>query len=76
MRPQRAAMPGSWVMSIKVVPPSGTECEEQIHHAAASFDVKTAGRFIRQQQARPRREGSGDRHALLLAAGELSRSMM
>ena len=49
-------------------------CEQQVHHRLAGRLVQVAGRLVGQQQPRPRREGTGQRHALLLAAGELARA--
>jgi hypothetical protein len=44
--------------------------------AFAQFDVEVGERLVHQDQARPRRQGAGQRHALLLAAGELVRELV
>ncbi len=41
-------------------------------HAADQFGIQRAGGFVEQHDARLQRDGSGDRHALLLAAGQLA----
>ena len=41
----------------------------------AGFEVELAGRLIGEQQERPVRQGAGDCHPLLLAAGQLVRPM-
>ena len=46
---------------------------EQPHDALARGRVEVAGRLVGEQDQRPVDEGPGDRHALLLAAGELVR---
>jgi hypothetical protein len=43
---------------------------EQLHHASAAHAVERGGRLVRQDQRRLVRQGSGDGHALLLAAAE------
>ena len=44
---------------------------EHRHDLAAGLHVEGAGRLVGEDQARTADEGSGDRDALLLAAGEL-----
>jgi hypothetical protein len=44
---------------------------EQAHDADRGGRVEVAGGLVGQQDQRPVHEGPGDRHALLLAAGEL-----
>ena len=44
---------------------------EQPHDALAGGGVEVAGRLVGQQDQRPVDEGPGDRHPLLLAAGQL-----
>ena len=43
---------------------------QQLHHAARHLRVEVAGRFVGQQQARAAGQRAGDRHALLLTAGQ------
>ncbi len=42
---------------------------EEIHQAQADDIVNIAGRFVRQQQARPGNDGTGNGQTLLLATG-------
>ncbi len=53
----------------------GAQAEQQVHHRIAGGLIEIAGRLIGQQQPGPRGEGAGERHALLLAAGELPGQM-
>ena len=50
--------------------------EQQVDDPGAGRAVEVAGRLVGQQQARARRGGAGDRHALLLAARQLRRIMV
>ena len=43
----------------------------QLDHARAGLLVQVPGRLVREQDARPIREGARERHPLLLPAGEL-----
>ena len=47
------------------------ELLEEFQHLKARFGVQRAGRLIRHDDGRVRRDGAGDSHALLLAAGHL-----
>ncbi len=47
--------------------------EQQLTDARAGDGVEIAGGLVREQHRRPRDEGAGDCHALLLTAGELAR---
>ena len=49
---------------------------EQLHHAARHQRVEVAGRLVGQQQARLAGQRARDRHALLLAAGQLGRVVL
>lgn len=51
------------------------EFEQQIGDALAGGGVQVARRFVGEQDVRLAGKGPGDRHALLLAAGKLSRIM-
>ena len=42
---------------------------QELHHPAAVVLVQVAGGFVRQDDLRACRQGTGDRHTLLLAAG-------
>ena len=44
---------------------------EQVHHSVAGFVVELRGRFIAHDQPRLVNQGTGQRHALLLAARQL-----
>ena len=48
---------------------------QQPQHLAAGPGVQVAGGLVGEHEVGRRREGAGDRHALLLAAGELMRSV-
>ncbi len=48
----------------------------QLHHAARHQRIEIAGRFVGEQQARGTGQRTRDRHALLLAAGELRRIVL
>ena len=45
---------------------------EQLHHGVAVRGVEVARRLVRQEDARPTRQGSGHRDALLLATAQLA----
>ena len=66
-----AAMSGSWVTRMMVIP-SLAELLEQRHHLQAGVRVEVAGRLVGQDEARPVDQRAGDRHPLLLAARELA----
>ena len=46
-----------------------------VEDLAAGARVEVAGRLVGEHDRRPRDERAGDRHALLLAAGELGRAV-
>jgi hypothetical protein len=46
---------------------------KQVQDRVASRLIEISRRFVRQQQARPVRQGTGDGHSLLLATGEAIR---
>ena len=48
---------------------------EDVHHLDARARIEVAGRLVGQQQLRVVHERAGNRHALLLAAGQLVRMM-
>ena len=50
----------------------GVQGEEQIGDARAGGAVEIAGGLVGEQDLRPRRQGAGQRHALLLAARQLA----
>ena len=72
-RSARAATVGSWVTSTRVAPDVGAQLGEHVEDAVAGGAVEVAGRLVGEEDRRPRREGAGERDALLLAAGELGR---
>ena len=49
---------------------------EQAHDADRGGRVEVAGGLVGQEDQRPVHEGPGDRHPLLLAAGELVREVV
>ena len=49
------------------------ECSHDIKHLADHFRVESAGRLVKEDCLRMHCKGAGDRDALLLSAGELSR---
>ena len=51
----------------------GIQREQQIGDGRAIGAVEIAGGFVGEQDLRPRRQRAGQRHALLLAAGQLRR---
>ena len=52
---------------------AAVQLEHQLDHALARLRVEAAGRLVGEQQLRPHREGARQRHALLLAAGQVLR---
>jgi hypothetical protein len=52
------------------------EAGEQVHDHLAVAGVEVAGGLVGEDHARRARQGAGDRHALLLAAGQLRRQML
>jgi acyl-CoA thioesterase-1 len=52
---------------------AGVEFEQQVADVLAGGVVQRAGRFVGEQDARAGDEGTCQRHALLLAAGQLAR---
>ena len=65
-----AAMSGSWVIRTTVLPAS-LSCLEDADDLLGRVRVEVAGRLVGEQDGRIGDQGAGDRHALLLAAGEL-----
>ena len=72
-RAQRAASARSCVTSTSVVCELGIQLEQQFPDPRAGDGVEIAGGLVREQHRGLRDEGAGQRHALLLAAGELPR---
>src|SRR5438067_8004696 len=52
--------------------PALVQLGEQLHHRLTVLRVEVPGRLVGEEDERIARDGAGDRHALLLAAGELA----
>ena len=63
-------------MTAVVVPQLAVDPRDRLQHEDARVDVERTGRLVAQQHGRVLGHGPGDRHALLLAAGELRRKMV
>ena len=63
----------SWVTWMKVRPDLGLDALELDLHLAAQLEVERAERLVEQQHLGVVDQGPGQRHPLLLAAGELGR---
>ena len=63
----------SWVMKRKVVRISRCSVLQEPLHLVAEFRIERAERLIEENQARLADDRARERHALLLAAGELRR---
>ena len=50
--------------------PSRREIDDHIEHLGRHRGIEGAGRLVEEHHPRPHRQGPGDRHPLLLAAGE------
>ena len=61
----------SWVTTASATPALGVELLQQVEHRLAGGAVQVAGRLVGQQHRRLGDQRPGDRHPLLLAAGEL-----
>ena len=66
----------SWVTTTRVVPRRFLEPAEDRVDLVAGLRVELAGRLVGQDQDRLLDQRPGDRHALLLAAGELVRPVV
>ncbi len=53
--------------------PGRRQRAHDVEDVAGQLGVERGGRLVEEQDARLERQGAGDRHALLLAAGELGR---
>ena len=53
-------------------PALAVEVREQLHDLVAARAVEVAGRLVGDEEHRVGDDGAGDRHALLLAAGEFA----
>ena len=49
---------------------------QRFQHHDAGFGIQRAGRLVAQQHVRVLGDGTGNRHALLFATGELRRKMI
>ena len=56
-----------------VMPVVAVELGQQLHDLVAATRVEVAGRLVGEHHVGLGDDGAGDRHALLLAAGELAR---
>ena len=45
---------------------------DNLQHLSDQFRIERGGGFVEQQDAWPGSEGAGDRHSLLLAAGQMA----
>ena len=52
------------------------EAKQKVVDLVGGAGVEVAGRLVGEQQVRAHDEGAGDRHALLLTAGELAGAMV
>ena len=68
--PTSRAKPISWVTTIIVMPTRG-ELAHHVEHLADQLGVEGRGRLVEQHHLGIHRQRAGDRHALLLAAGQL-----
>ncbi len=63
---------GSWVTMMMVLPCSAIELLQQAQDLFGVVAVEIAGGFVADQEGRVGDDRAGDRHALLLAAGQLA----
>ena len=75
-RPQRAASSGLWVTIDRDGLQLCVQLEEQRRHALRRLAIEVAGRLVAEHQRRLAHQRPRDRHALLLAAGQLRRRMI
>ena len=54
----------------------GVQPRQELHDLVRACGVEIAGRLVGDEQGRPGDDGARDRHALLLAAGELGRRVV
>jgi len=54
-------------------PPLRVQLEEDTEDRPTRFRIEVAGGLVREDETRLRDQRAGDRHALLLAAGQLGR---
>jgi hypothetical protein len=52
------------------------DLKEQLHDAPRRVGVEVTGGLVREEDARPVHEGTGDRHALLLTTAQLVRELV
>ena len=69
------AATGSWVTMTTVCRRSSTQAAQQREHLVGGGGVEGAGRLVGQDHRRVGDQRPGDRHALLLAAGQLGRQV-
>ena len=72
----RAARSRLWVAISAATPDWRTSFKQLLEHALGGGRVEIAGRLVGKEQPGTVGDGAGDRHALLLAAGELRRAMV
>ena len=78
-RTTRSAIPpiaALWVITAMVVPISPIDVFEDLQHQLPGLVVERAGRLVAEQDVRTLGDRARDRHALLLAAGELGRKVV
>ena len=71
-----SARPASCVTMMIVLPSRSLRSFSSVHDLARRAAVEIAGRLVGEQQVRLVRQRARDRHALLLAAGELARAVL
>jgi len=76
MRPATAAASGLCVIISVVWPSSLFETEQHLQHGIGVLRVQVPRRLVGQHDRRPRDEGSGNRHPLLLASAQFVRTMI
>ena len=69
------AKPISWVTTIIVMPAFG-ELLHDVEDASDELGVERRGDLVEEHHVRVHRQRTGDRHALLLTAGELRREVV
>ena len=72
----RAARSRLWVAITRGDARLAHQLQELLEHALGGRRIEIAGRLVGEQHFGPVGDGAGNRHALLLAAGELRRAVI